>query len=472
MRLEVINADAIQVYEGLPIATAKVSEAEMQGVPHHFLGIISPTESITVNQFHERVHAKIRELFARPSCNGVVIVGGTSYFIEGLLFKNQLVGSLIGEVEVREGASASASAGSCASGGSESKPHTEPELCNAELYRRLVELDPAAAAHLHPNNRRKVQRAVQIIEALPPGPERSLSALHWRQAEVQSPSVCTRSAAGSSGTSASASTSVEEQTGNPLLHYPNSLVIHVAVQTDEFLGLEERISKRFDIKSSAPFAAVETHVLILLDMLLCCVVEFRVDQMIDCGLEAEVRDFYRLQYAPLAASGCGADVLERGIFQSIGFKEFLGFIRGEESLPVGVSRLKTATVRYAKRQVKWLRNRLFPQCARMGIAVLDISSSGLRRVGSDGIGDAVSLLLSHAGAVLPWLQRSGAAEVKEGDPVAITGEDKEELRIAMQSVEGMDVQLNGTQARERHAVLKRRLFTVSLGVVFTIILLC
>jgi tRNA dimethylallyltransferase len=221
---EIINADAIQVYAGLPIATAKVSTEEMKGIPHHFLGVVKPPDTITVGQFQRQVHAKIEELFCKPECNGVIIVGGTTYYIEGLLFKNQLVGSLM-EHQVGAGAGTERAPPS-----SSSRPCTiATEESSAELHERLAVLDPEAAAHLHPNNRRKVLRALQIIEeAGPKGLPPTLSALHALQSGLQS-GECMGD-------------------GNPkdhTLHYPNSLVVHVSVEAADVALLESRISGRY-----------------------------------------------------------------------------------------------------------------------------------------------------------------------------------------------------------------------------------
>lgn len=80
---EIISADAFQVYRGLDIGTAKVTAAEMQGVPHHLLDIKEPTEGYTAAEFCARARECIRALTARGKLP--IIAGGTGLYVQALL---------------------------------------------------------------------------------------------------------------------------------------------------------------------------------------------------------------------------------------------------------------------------------------------------------------------------------------------------------------------------------------------------
>ena len=193
LSLEIINADAVQLYEGLSIATAKVTDCEMQGVPHHFLGVLPASRCITVTEYRDLIRRKIRSVLARPACGGVVLVGGTTYYIEAVICRNRLAATPVsapslprenadqgfqgsgGEAVDRDrdwstmgstvcsklreapGCTAVAADAAAASSAAGIGPH--------QLYRRLKELNPEAAMLVHPNNTRKIMRAIEIAEA-------------------------------------------------------------------------------------------------------------------------------------------------------------------------------------------------------------------------------------------------------------------------------------------------------------------
>jgi hypothetical protein len=188
-------------------------------------------------------------------------------------------------------------------------------------------------------------------------------------------------------------------------------------------------------------------------------VVLRVDQMVAMGLEAEVRLFYEQYYLPHAEANSPAmeSPLERGIYQAIGFKEFLGYLRGEQTLEEGAERLKTATSRYAKRQIKWLTHRLFPQCLRLGVPVLDISSVGMQQVGS--VEQSAAALLPHVAAALPDASFTGVSPCGAEEQ----GSVHQWLKIVTRDPAkcGATAQLSAKEVQGQHAALKRRIFTVS-----------
>lgn len=138
---EIINGDSMQVYKELSIGTAKITEEEMDGVPHHLLDFKEPTESFSVAEYQKLVRGKIEEIAARGRLP--IIVGGTGLYIQSVLFDFRFTeepkqdNSLLLELE---------------------------KLSPQELYDRLMRVDPVAAADIHPNNIQRVMRAIERVE--------------------------------------------------------------------------------------------------------------------------------------------------------------------------------------------------------------------------------------------------------------------------------------------------------------------
>ncbi|TYZ62604.1 hypothetical protein PybrP1_002364 [[Pythium] brassicae (nom. inval.)] len=141
---EVINSDAMQLYRGLDIATAKASVAERDGVPHHLLDVVEPSGRVDVLAFKALALAAIEDVLARGKVP--IIVGGTMYYTQALLWKAQL----LDDVDVATAAEPSSDA-------------TLDALTPEQLYKQLRDVDPAMAARLHVNNVRKVQRSLQVF---------------------------------------------------------------------------------------------------------------------------------------------------------------------------------------------------------------------------------------------------------------------------------------------------------------------
>lgn len=80
---EVISADSMQIYKRMDIATAKPDEAEKQGIPHHLMDFLEPTESFSVARFCETAHACIRDIHSRGKLP--VVAGGTGLYVDSLL---------------------------------------------------------------------------------------------------------------------------------------------------------------------------------------------------------------------------------------------------------------------------------------------------------------------------------------------------------------------------------------------------
>ncbi|KAF4120664.1 tRNA dimethylallyltransferase [Geosmithia morbida] len=150
-RGEVINADAMQMYAGLPIMTNKVSESEQQGITHHLLGHIAPdSEPWDIDDFRREATAVIRGVRSRG--NLPILVGGTAYYVDALLFRDTVLPQHdpVGSDDGDDGDTAAASALAILE---------EP---TPVLHAELKKVDPTMALHWHPNDRRKIRRSLEI----------------------------------------------------------------------------------------------------------------------------------------------------------------------------------------------------------------------------------------------------------------------------------------------------------------------
>ncbi|KAJ2714980.1 tRNA dimethylallyltransferase, mitochondrial [Coemansia spiralis] len=146
---EVINADAMQVYRGYDIITNKVGPDEMQGVQHRLLGTVDSAREYTVHDFERDALAAIGDIHGRDKV--AVLVGGTNYYMQSVMFNK----SLISEAGRDAGSGVPVRAGAF---GKQWQDRTSEELWN-----ELREKDPVMAEKWHPNDRRKVLRALEVL---------------------------------------------------------------------------------------------------------------------------------------------------------------------------------------------------------------------------------------------------------------------------------------------------------------------
>lgn len=141
---EIISGDSMQVYKEMDIGTAKVSEAEMQGIPHHMIDIKNPDESFSVVEFQKLVQHHIDDIVARNKTP--ILVGGSGLYVQAILYNYNFSEqkSDAGIVKRLE------------------KQRDEQGI--TPLYNRLKEIDPKQANIIHPNNHRRVIRALEIYE--------------------------------------------------------------------------------------------------------------------------------------------------------------------------------------------------------------------------------------------------------------------------------------------------------------------
>ncbi len=142
---EVISADSEIVYKGLNIGTAKPTAAEMDGVPHHMIDVADPKDNYSVIEYQHEAEPIIQRL--EDEGKTPIICGGTGFYINSLLFDCSY-GRVAGDPEIRE------------------KYERIARTDGKEtLYHLLQEVDPKTAAKLHPNDVRRVVRALEIFES-------------------------------------------------------------------------------------------------------------------------------------------------------------------------------------------------------------------------------------------------------------------------------------------------------------------
>lgn len=158
---EVVALDSMTLYRGLDVGTAKPSEADREGVPHHLIDVLDPWESSSVAWYRARAIEAVAAIEARG--RAALFVGGTPLYLKALLrglFEGPSADpDLRGRLEEDAG-----------------------RIGPVGLHGRLARVDPATAARLHPNDLRRVVRALEVIE-LTGRPLSALQAEHDRPAE-------------------------------------------------------------------------------------------------------------------------------------------------------------------------------------------------------------------------------------------------------------------------------------------------
>lgn len=135
---EIISADSMQVYKNMPIATAVATKEEQAGVPHHLVEFLDTDQTFSVADFVERAKVLIDEITARGRVP--IVAGGTGLFVDSLV-KNISFSQVGSNAEIR---------------------NELAEKSNEELFEKLLALDPKSAENIHPNNRKRVIRALEL----------------------------------------------------------------------------------------------------------------------------------------------------------------------------------------------------------------------------------------------------------------------------------------------------------------------
>lgn len=252
---EIISGDSMQVYKGLDIGTAKVTKEEMQGIPHYMVDTKEPYENFSVADFQRDVQRYINDIISRGKLP--IFVGGSGLYVQAALYNYHFSG------QKRD---------------SELTKTLETMAENngiAPLYNRLKEVDPEQAEKIHPNNHRRVIRALEIYETT------GMTMTAYLQEQKQ------------------------DSPYNPVL---------LGLTMERSL-LYERINQR-------------------------------VDHMLQDGLLNEAKALYQQGY-----ENCQS-------MKAIGYKEFIPYFRGEQSLEQSIELLKRNSRRFAKRQYTWFKNKM------------------------------------------------------------------------------------------------------------------
>lgn len=260
----------MQMYKKLDVITNKHPIEERDGIVHHVMNHINWDEEYFIHKFNQEASAAIEDIHSRGKVP--IVVGGTHYYLLSLLFRNKTIGSKVEEKN-------------------ELTP-SQIELLDGpveEIFTELNRLDPIIAGKFHPQDRRKLRRALEIYYTT----EKKTSELYLEQ-------------------------KYDELEDSSLKF--NTLVLWVYSEPDV-------LRPRLDT---------------------------RVDKMMEIGALEEIKElyeFYKLQDPK--------PDLTRGIWQVIGFKEFLTWLEtSNEDFQEGVEKMKIRTRQYAKSQIKWIKNLL------------------------------------------------------------------------------------------------------------------
>ncbi len=289
---EIVSCDSMQIYRRMDIGTAKPTKEEMCGIPHHLIDAVEPDAPFSCAEYVSLAGEAVKDIAARKKLP--ILCGGTGLYLDRFLCgemeethaNEDLRASLFAFAE-REGVAA--------------------------LHERLRAVDPESADAIHPNNVKRVVRALEIYEQT----GISKSEFDRRSQVVESPYDALVIG----------------------LHYPRREVLY------------ERINRR-------------------------------VDMMLADGLLEETRR-----------------LLDEGVFarnqtaaQAIGYKELLGYFDGNETLAEAAENLKTATRRYAKRQLTWFT-------AKPYVEWVEMEKDGSLRSLDDICDEILSLFEKEVGAL-------------------------------------------------------------------------
>lgn len=141
---EIVSADSMQIYQYMDIGSAKIKKEEMAGVPHHLIDVLMPEEEFNVVRFQQLAKVALTGIYARGHIP--IVVGGTGFYIQALLYDIDFSAEE-NHSEIRK------------------KLEEEAALYGTEvLHQRLEQVDPVSAAAIHPNNQKRVIRALEFWE--------------------------------------------------------------------------------------------------------------------------------------------------------------------------------------------------------------------------------------------------------------------------------------------------------------------
>ncbi len=142
---EVVSADSVAIYKGLDVGSAKPTKEEMQGVKHYMFDVVSPFDEFSVSDYENAALPIVKDILSRGKLP--IICGGTGFYINSVLYRMSY-GNSKGNAEIRN-----------------KYEKIVAEKGNEEAYEILKKVDPATAEKLHPNDKMRVIRALEIFES-------------------------------------------------------------------------------------------------------------------------------------------------------------------------------------------------------------------------------------------------------------------------------------------------------------------
>ncbi|WP_125114489.1 tRNA (adenosine(37)-N6)-dimethylallyltransferase MiaA [Agathobaculum sp. Marseille-P7918] len=144
LHTEIISADSMQIYRGMDIGTAKPTMEERQGVPHHLLDVCEPNEAFSVARYVELADAAAQDILSRGMTP--IVVGGTGLYMDALIECSTFSGDET-DLTVRQ-----------------KYQQIADTQGNLAVHALLAKVDPESAQRLHPNNLKRVIRALEVYE--------------------------------------------------------------------------------------------------------------------------------------------------------------------------------------------------------------------------------------------------------------------------------------------------------------------
>jgi tRNA dimethylallyltransferase len=288
---EIVSMDSMALYRHLDIGTAKPTLQQRQSVRHHLIDVLDPWESASVAWWLQRAAACCRDISARGK--RALFVGGTPLYVKALLFglfDSPPASTLIRQRLLQEAA----------------------KLGAAGLHEQLARLDPRSAARLHPNDTRRIVRALEVLELT----GRPISS--WQQ-EWQADPARQAGPVGDRGFEI-ADFRFKSEIGN--------------------------------LKSAIDEVPPGRQYLLWLDL---------PRPVLYDRINARVRDMFAGGWVEEARYLANLDKpLSREARQALGYKEVLAYIEGRSSLEETIVRVQTRSRNFAKRQITWFRH--LPGC--------------------------------------------------------------------------------------------------------------
>lgn len=139
---EIISADSMQVYRTMDIGTAKISHEQMQGVPHHLIDVLDPEEDFNVVRFQQLAKEAMEQIYAKSKIP--ILVGGTGFYIQAVLYD---IDFTVNDSDTNY---------------REELEQLLMEQGGEYLHELLKKVDPGSAAAIHPNNSKRVIRALEF----------------------------------------------------------------------------------------------------------------------------------------------------------------------------------------------------------------------------------------------------------------------------------------------------------------------